>query len=620
MTLPNEHLPLPCSLRDRVLQKFSQAQQENGGDSLPTSVLIEHLQAGCERDETPLQSIRHRQVAAGQPGAPAAADAATIEWVVLAFDRWQRDFPVEAPLSDTLRRLLPLAAAVALREQRFFTPGDHPLHLLLDRLQHSAVGWQARLERAGQMLQQRIERAVERALQWFDDGSTDFEAIAAELAAAAERDEQRAARMVQRLEETEAAAVKSRRARREAARLVNEGLAACELPVAVGEFLKGPWHDSLQLVALRYGTESQEWREVNRITRQLMDSVQPRNVIDDQGHAALRRLSGELRHWLISLQHDADAADDAIGLVEYVHLRRSHGQDLGLTHIQPLPVPGEDAAAESEAGDPPQLSTGQWFLLEDNEGPLRAQLSLMLEDGRHLLFTNAVGLKAQALARDSFLAQLRDGRAQELHTEDSFSLSLAHAAGVDDENKLRALINPGYVTPVTDADATPEPELEPEPETPVSAPSSPEPAPAPRAAEQREPESLPSVELPSLELELAEDGSRDAAATTQASPIPEEREKPAAPRANRPAPPPELDVPMGAWLGFHDGETPIMAKLAVYDPRRDNYIFVNRRGIALRELSRRDLLALIDEGLVDILETRSYFRDEVERARAQRDD
>ena len=79
----------------------------------------------------------------------------------------------------------------------------------------------------------------------------------------------------------------------------------------------------------------------------------------------------------------------------------------------------------------------------------------------------------------------------------------------------------------------------------------------------------------------------------------------------------EVDVPMGAWLGFHDGETPIMAKLAVYDPRRDNYIFVNRMGIALRELNRAELLKLMDQGLVDILETRSYFRDEVKRVRGE---
>jgi len=91
-------------------------------------------------------------------------------------------------------------------------------------------------------------------------------------------------------------------------------------------------------------------------------------------------------------------------------------------------------------------------------------------------------------------------------------------------------------------------------------------------------------------------------------------------RRRRLPPGPELDVPMGAWLGFHDGETPIMAKLVVFDPRREHYIFVNRRGIALREISRSELLELIDDGLVDILETRSYFRDEVQRAREQRDE
>jgi hypothetical protein len=92
--------------------------------------------------------------------------------------------------------------------------------------------------------------------------------------------------------------------------------------------------------------------------------------------------------------------------------------------------------------------------------------------------------------------------------------------------------------------------------------------------------------------------------------MPRTTEPPAPATATR-----EVDVPMGAWLGFHDGETPIMAKLAVYDPRRDNYIFVNRKGIALRELNRAELLQLMDRGLVDILETRSYFREEVERAR-----
>ena len=79
----------------------------------------------------------------------------------------------------------------------------------------------------------------------------------------------------------------------------------------------------------------------------------------------------------------------------------------------------------------------------------------------------------------------------------------------------------------------------------------------------------------------------------------------------------ELNFPMGTWLGFHDGATPMMAKLAVHDSQQDNYIFVNREGIKLRELSKRQLIKLIDDGLVDILQTQSSFRDTVARARYQ---
>jgi len=73
-------------------------------------------------------------------------------------------------------------------------------------------------------------------------------------------------------------------------------------------------------------------------------------------------------------------------------------------------------------------------------------------------------------------------------------------------------------------------------------------------------------------------------------------------------------LPMGAWLGFHDGATPLLAKLAVHDKDLDMYLFVNREGLKMREMSRRELLALMDAGQVDILETRSSFRSQVSRA------
>ena len=76
-----------------------------------------------------------------------------------------------------------------------------------------------------------------------------------------------------------------------------------------------------------------------------------------------------------------------------------------------------------------------------------------------------------------------------------------------------------------------------------------------------------------------------------------------------------IDLPMGSWLGFHDGETPLLAKVALHDPASDMYIFVNREGVKMREISQTQLLALMQQDLVDILETRSSFRSQVSQIR-----
>ncbi len=76
---------------------------------------------------------------------------------------------------------------------------------------------------------------------------------------------------------------------------------------------------------------------------------------------------------------------------------------------------------------------------------------------------------------------------------------------------------------------------------------------------------------------------------------------------------------MGAWLGFHDGDMPMMAKLAVHDPENNKFIFVNRKGVKLREVGASEMARLIDEGLVDILEAHSNFRDDVAQSSKDRD-
>ena len=130
--------------------------------------------------------------------------------------------------------------ATALTDKRFFTPGEHPMHQFLDALQNGAVGWQIRLDRTGQMMEQRVERAVEKALEWFRDQRVDIAAITRELIAANERDAARARRMVQRLAEMEQARLRMLAAKRDAALMINAGLEDYELPGAIGEVSERP--------------------------------------------------------------------------------------------------------------------------------------------------------------------------------------------------------------------------------------------------------------------------------------------------------------------------------------------------------------------------------------------
>jgi hypothetical protein len=54
-----------------------------------------------------------------------------------------------------------------------------------------------------------------------------------------------------------------------------------------------------------------------------------------------------------------------------------------------------------------------------------------------------------------------------------------------------------------------------------------------------------------------------------------------------------------------------MAKIVACDLDKNSYIFTNREGIKMRELTVPQLVALIDRGMVDILERKTNFRESV---------
>jgi Protein of unknown function (DUF1631) len=508
--------------------------------------------------------------------------------------------------------------------------------------------------------------------------------------------------MVQRVVETETGKVKTAGAKQEAARMINALLDKYPAPEEIGEFVKGPWYTSAQLLLLKLGPDCEQWQEMSATTETLLDSLQSMEQAQEARRqhifAVVTQLPKEMRRWLLSLHHDTEAVNEAMGLVERAHLRILRRQPLELQHIAPIVVDGEhiNAGEERNPNTLKNWQEGQWFSVDSDEGIVRVQLALKIEQSQQLLFTNMAGIKVLQLSFAQFSCYLEEGKVKALYSGASFSLCLAYAVGIDSVEILDALVSalsetepassPGY-----EQEPRPVPTLqskkESEPESKPELASKPEPEPAQDIAKQAEPqhpeecqrEPTSNTKAPKESWDLSKHRPVDKKPWSSGGFLSEQAEEikarggyllqqaadsetsadhPTAQEQNGDAAAGylseqamdndaglgplteqtpdnhagqihhteqgdtqerQINLPMGAWLGFHDGETPLMARLAVHDPEDGYYIFVNRNGVKMRQVSSQELHKLIDDGLVEILEANSNFRDVVTEVRKNLD-
>jgi hypothetical protein len=612
-----------------VLQRYSDADRSaEAGQAMLPDELIEYIRNSGTYDLPPLEAILAQTESIGDPALPTREQVAVLGWLGAALQAWEIHYPIEEPLAAKLQPLKVLSAGLAITDPRFLTPGAHPLHKILDTIHASAIGWQPRLGRAGQALDRQVTRVVEGALQWFEDRETDLDAICSVLMSAAERDHERTRRMAQRVVETEQGRVKTTRAKKQAAQMINAELTRYPAPDGIGEFLKGPWYAS---------AEPDEER------RQYIFDV-------------VTQLPKDLKRWLLNLHHDQEAVNDAVGLVEFAHLRVLRQQPLVLEKIELIPV---DASEEPERNEAHQTAltdfeVGQWFILPSADGPLRAQLALKMDDEHQLLFTNQAGLKILQQDYSEFAGLIAQNLVIPLRDGASFSACLATAAGLSTVEELDEF------TGVAAERARQKEEERQRQEALRLEQERLERERQQRLEQERlekerlEQERLQQerLEQERLKQERLEQERREKERHQQEQLERERREQEEAKnqekideyrrqkrerseRMGGGAPASNdagaqaagnssvrsqseevvLNLPMGAWLGFHDGDTPLLAKLAVHDRELDQYFFVNREGIKMRQLSKRELLNLLDRGLVDVLEANSNFREEVTRIR-----
>ena len=88
MPLSPDQLPLPRSVRDRVMELFAQDSPRGAAATAAHSDIVEYLAKSIDTDSSPLATIRRRAAKAGRPSDLAPEDHATLVLISEAFSYW----------------------------------------------------------------------------------------------------------------------------------------------------------------------------------------------------------------------------------------------------------------------------------------------------------------------------------------------------------------------------------------------------------------------------------------------------------------------------------------------------------------------------------------------------
>ena len=573
--MEDDRLPLTRSLEVEVRTAFALPSQTEG---LTGEALIEALATlQVAQDQTLLSTLASQghELIASEP-------AVVLDWIDAVFARWQSHYSLDPELADLLLAVRPLAAAFACSEDRFFTPGAHALHRLLDTLYEGFAGWSSDLGKSARPAVDAVGEVIQRCLQDFpSEPAVDhtLQLLEQKVGGYSGQLERLDAGLIEREETAMASTV----ARRAVGEQVSQKLGNATFPGKLADFIGGDWFEAGVALAKNLGTDNDVWHQYGEITEQFVALFGHTNTQPKASDANREELPHRVRKLLEQVGLSNERAKSAGDMLEFLLLRHASKQTPGKT-LAPVMLDGQSTedwskaaiASLSDAG----IEPGQWYRIQQPEGVRRLRLSGAFGHNTYLVFMDFAGARALRLGVDEFANLLRSGEATALDTRQTFSRALVEAAEIKSE----------WLAGQQAAQAQAREQASQAAEQDAAALASEREAAAQRLhdAEQRargQAEALPASQSESGDRTLSADQPFDTNTVLQ------------------------LQIPIGTWLGFHDREPPIMARVAVRDLDKDSYIFTNREGIKLRELTVPQLVTLIERDMVDILERKTSFRE-----------
>ena len=573
--MDDDQLALTRSLEVEIRTGFALPSQPEGLTGEALVVALSELSLPQNQELRTALAERGEEPIASEP-------AALLDWIDAVFGRWHTHYSLDPELERLLLAAKPLAAAFACSEDRFFTPGAHALHRLLDTLYEGFAGWSSDLGKTARPAVDAVGEVIQRCLQDFpSEPAVDhtLHLLEQKISGYSGQLERLDAGLIER----EATVMASTVARRAVGEQLSQKLDSATFPGKLADFIGRDWFEAGTALATNLGTDNNVWQHYGEITEQFVALFGHTGARATSVDPACKELPDRVRRLLEQAGLSNERAKSAGDMLEFLLLRHASKQTPGKT-LAPVMLDGQSTEDWSKAAvtslSETGIESGQWYRIQQPEGVRRLRLAGAFGHNSYLVFMDFTGARALRFSVAEFTSLLRSGEAMPLDTRQTFSRALVEAT----EAKSEWLAGQQAAQETAREQAS-------------------------QAAEKETAELTSEREAATQRLRDAEQRARG---QSDALPVSQSEPDGRAPSTEQPFDTNtvlQLQIPIGTWLGFHDREPPIMARTAARDLDKDSYIFTSREGIKLRELTVLQLVTLIERDMVDILERKTSFRE-----------
>ncbi|MBL4679150.1 MAG: DUF1631 family protein [Pseudomonadales bacterium] len=349
--------------------------------------------------------------------------------VKLIFNIAHLDSEVEA----TLRRALPVLAIHLLQDPELVFSKKPTLISILDKLSEGLTGWIPKLGAGSEKLKYKLESS----LIIITSANFNIGELYSDISAFMSKEGKRTNKQEERLAASETGRVRTQQSKSLSAIMINHATQKQFLTASLLEFLYGAWFESMQLIIINKGLNSEEWQRAEKITETLIKTYQTIDLDSEDAakekqylYKIIEHLPGEIRELLVALAHNTDAAESALQSLESDHVSIISGEELEYIDFEPLEY-DQNSKFDSRVSKlllrkVDALNTGQWFRFTESDDAIRIKLVLKLDDVKQLLFTNRNGMKVLQKSYDEFAYYLSSHTIKGINQGDVFSSTFTH--------------------------------------------------------------------------------------------------------------------------------------------------------------------------------------------------